>query len=248
MYIGEVIRRAQSYCPSEYDKDEMYLWCDEVSSMLSIEDRNVFLKETLVPDSQGRILLPMNVGFENIISVRVGGRELKKEDLRSMGSIKNCSLPAEITYLKPYSSIRNVEYNGDIVIDKTQSRIIINENLFRKGDSVIFTADNITAELQILETGICSEKYCLYTPQGSLDSFSDADKGRLERIVTEKTVCDAPYDTMYIDYIIAKICMLQRDFETYNQFMTSFNSRLVAYKRWITNQLPQAGGKLKNWW
>ena len=248
MYIGEVIRRAQSYCPSEYDKDEMYLWCDEVSAMLAIEDRNVFLKETLVPDSQGRILLPMNVGFENIISVRVGGRELKKEDLRSIESLKGCALPAEITYLKPYSSIRNAVYNGDIVIDKTQSRIIINENLFRKGDSVIFTADNITTELQILETKVCSEKYCLYTPQGSFDSFSDVDKGRLERIVTEKTVCDAPYDTMYIDYIIAKICMLQRDFETYNQFITSCNSRRVAYKRLITNQLPQAGGKLKNWW
>ncbi len=216
--------------------------------MLAIEDRNVFLKETLIPDSDGRILLPMNVGFENIISVRAGGRELKKEDLRGMGNIKNCSLPAEITYLKPYSSIRTVVYNGDIEIDKTQSRVIINENSFRKGDSVIFTVDNISAELQILDTEACNGKYCIYTPQGSLDNFPDADKGKIERIVTEKTVCDAPYDTMYIDYIIAKICMLQRDFETYNQFMTSFNSRLLAYKRWITNQLPQAGGKLKNWW
>ena len=248
MYIGEVIRRAQSYCPSEYNKDEMYLWCDEVSAMLTIEDRNVFIKETLAPDSEGRILLPMNVGFENIISVRVGGRELKKEDLRSIGSIKSCALPAEIIYLKPYSSIRTVVYNGDIVIDKTQSCIIINENSFRKGDSVVFTVDNITAELRILDTEGCSEKYCLYAPQGCLDNFPDTGKGKIERIVTEKTVCDAPYDTMYIDYIIAKICMLQRDFETYNQFMTSFNSRLLAYKRWITNQLPQAGGQLKNWW
>lgn len=83
MYIGEVIRRAQSYYPSEYDINEMYSWCDEVSSMLAIEDRNVFVKEILYPDSKGQILLPANVGFENVISVSADGKTLKKEDLRT---------------------------------------------------------------------------------------------------------------------------------------------------------------------
>ena len=248
MYIGEVIRRAQSYCPSEYDTEEMYLWCDEVSSMLAIEDRNVFVRETLVPDNDGNILLPSGVEFENIFSVIVDGKELRKEDLRSVRSIKGCNLPAEVTYLKPYSPIRVVVYNGYVQVDKVQSCMIINENAFKEGDSVIVEANGLSAEVQILDVQMKDGKFCLYTSHGSLDDMPNTYTGRLERIVTEKTVCDAPYDAMYIDYIIAKICMFQRDFETYNQFMVSFNSRLAAYKKWITNQLPQAGGNLKNWW
>ena len=248
MYIGEVIRRAQSYYPSEYDINEMYSWCDEVSSMLAIEDRNVFVKEILYPDSKGQILLPANVGFENVISVSADGKNLKKEDLRTAESFKNCSSQVEIVYLKPYSPIRTAVYEDDVFTDRTKSCITVNKNLFRKGDSVIITTDDFCKEAHILKTEYADGLHMLYIAPVIMADLPETDFMRIERIVTEKTVCDAPYDVMYIDYIIAKICMYQRDFGAYNQFMTCFNSRLNAYKKWITNQLPQAGGRLKNRW
>ena len=135
MYIGEVIRRAQSYCPSEYDINEMYSWCDEVSSMLAIEDRNVFVKETFTPTSDGSILLPGDVKFENVYSVTVDGKELRKEDLRNIGNKKFSRYPVEVVYLKPYSPIRAVSYKGDITVDKESSLIILDSNIFRAGDT-----------------------------------------------------------------------------------------------------------------
>ena len=65
---------------------------------------------------------------------------------------------------------------------------------------------------------------------------------------SDETLCGPPYDSMYIDYVLAKICLYQRDFDTYNQFMASFNSKLDAYKRWYMSGPPRRADKLKNWW
>ncbi|MBQ3125371.1 MAG: hypothetical protein IJC09_08130 [Clostridia bacterium] len=246
MYIGEVIRRVQSYCPSEYDTNEMYLWCDEVSSMLAIEDRNIFVKEILKPDKEGRVLLPQGVGFENVISVTSEGRELKKEDLRNQNTNMVSSAPIEVIYLKPYSPIRTVTYNGDIGVDKEKSQLMIGADIFKTGDVITVEIGGVSKELQVFGATFNGDGFVVDV--SDVEGLPDSGAGSVSRVVTDKTVCDAPYDGMYVDYIIAKICMYQRDFDTYNQFMTSFNSRLLAYKKWITNQLPQAGGKLKNWW
>ncbi len=65
---------------------------------------------------------------------------------------------------------------------------------------------------------------------------------------SDETLCDTPYDIMYIDYVIAKICLYQHDFNTYNQFISLFNTRLDAYKRWRMSSPPHQAEKLKNWW
>lgn len=248
MYISDVIKRAQSYCPSEYNTDEMYLWCDEVSSMLAVEDRNVFVKETLQPSKDGSVLLPDGVAFENICSVTCNGKVLKKEDIRNSNNKSFINSAVEVIYLKPYTPIRTAKYSGDITVDNAECKIVINSNLFRIGDSLNIKMDNVLSQAKIIDINLkddCSE-LCLISD--NLDVLPEIGSGEIERIITDKTICDSPYDGMYVDYIIAKINLYQRDFNTYNQFMALFNSRLGAYKRWITNQLPQAGGKLKNWW
>lgn len=248
MYIIDVVKRAQSYCPSEYDTEEMYLWCDEVSSMLAIEDRNVFVKETLQPSKDGSILLPEGVAFENVYSVTCNGKSLKKEDIRNSDNRSFLNSAVEVIYLKPYMPIRTVKYSGAITVDNTECKIVINSNLFRIGDGLNIKMDNVSSQAKIIDMNLNDDCWELCLTSKNLDALPENGLGEIERIVTDKTVCDSPYDGMYIDYIIAKICLYQRDFNTYNQFMALFNSRLSAYKRWITNQLPQAGGKLKNWW
>lgn len=248
MYIEDVIRQVEKLCPSEYDSREMYLWCDEVSAMLMIEDRNVFVKECFRPDSKGRILLPDGVKFENIISASVNGKSLKKEDLSGFKTNTASGTEVMLVYLKPYTPIRVLSYNGEAIIDRDASNIVITDSGFRVGDNINITVADKTKTLPVLDVKQVENGYVLCVPDGALDGFDESEVVKIERIVTDKTVCDAPYDSMYIDYIIAKICMYQRDFDTYNQFMTSFNSRLTAYKKWIINQLPQAGGKLENWW
>ena len=245
MYIAEVIRRARTYCPSEFDTDEMYSWCDEVSAMLAVEDRNVFSKITLTPDKDGCVLLPDGVRFEYIVSAVTDGRVLTKQDLRHITGRRvdiKTTAPVEFICLVPYSPIRRVMYSGALRFSR--DRVYLESCAFVPGDCVRINSDTETA---VLDVGLDDDGYYIEVTPSSLDSLSDGD-GTIERIVTEKTVCDAPYDGMYIDYILAKIGMYQRDYKTYNQFITAFNSRLDAYKRYLVNAMPQAHRRFVNWW
>ncbi len=245
MYIGEVIRRARAYCPSEYDTDEMYSWCDEVSAMLAVEDRNVFCAVTLTPDKDGCVLLPNGVRFENIVSAMSGTRVLKKQDMRHIAESRvmvKSTAPVKFVYLAPYSPIRSVSYSGSLRFDG--DRVYLASCAFVPGDSVTV---NSAVNTTVLDVGMGDDEYYIVVTPSSVEGLSDGE-GTIERIVTEKTVCDAPYDGMYIDYILAKISMYQRDYKTYNQFMTAFNSRLDAYKRWLVNTMPQADRRFVNWW
>lgn len=249
MYIDEVIERVMSYSPSEYDKNEMYLWCDEVSAMLTVEDRNVFSEAVIMPDRNGRLVVPDNIPFENIVSVVYGGRLLRKEDLRHsvLRNDKSTVAPVTVIYLMPFKPIRQVSYNGEADYDKTSKRLTLGKNGFLKGDIAIITKDSEEYEAMVLGVGTLGDRYYIDITDTLPESFSGTDI-KIRRTITDKTVCLPPYDTMYIDYCLAKQGLYQHDFNTYNQFMTSFNSRLAAYKKYMANHMPQADLKFINWW
>lgn len=69
--------------------------------------------------------------------------------------------------------------------------------------------------------------------------------------LSDKTVINAPYDEMYVDFLLAKCCYYQRDFNAYNQHIVAFNSKLEDYAKWfIQRNMPQrkTKNKLNNWW
>ena len=66
-----------------------------------------------------------------------------------------------------------------------------------------------------------------------------------------ETVVPPPYDAMYVDYVLAKCCYYQRDYETYNQHIVLFDSRLDDFSKWyIERNMPvrDTENKLKGWW
>lgn len=252
MYINDVIQRVKTYYPSEYDEREMYAWCDEVSSMIAVRDNCVYNELQLRADSNDCITLPEEVEFTNIVGVRANDTQLKKSNLKLSGkSSLNVGAAGEVTltYLVPYKPIHTAEYTGEAIIEG--DILHLSRNPFSVGDSIrLVTA---AGERLVNATGIgyiVTDEYP-YTIRVGADELSGL-AGRYDitavRIITEKTLCSAPYDVMYVDYLMAKIALYQRDYNMYNQFMTSFNSRMDAYKRWVINYLPQDGGKLINWW
>lgn len=69
--------------------------------------------------------------------------------------------------------------------------------------------------------------------------------------MAEETIPPAPYDRMYLDFILAKICYYQRDYDAYNQHIISFNSKLEDYAKWyIERNMPvrETKNTVKNWW
>ncbi len=252
LYIRDVIERVKTYYPSEYDESEMYPWCDEVSSMIAIEDKCVYAEAHLTAGADGAVVLPPDVEFHNIVSVRSGNKELKKTNLKRMsrGEVNTgTSGDISIVYLVPYKPVRAVKYKGTAKCNG--DTLAIQVNPFIQGDTLKMETAEGEKLITVVDVKFIPESeypYGITVGVGQLEGVEGEVNLTLTREVTEKTLCHAPYDTMYIDYLMGKIALYQRDYQMYSQFMTSFNSRLDAYKRWLVNYIPQDGGVLKNWW
>ncbi len=251
MYINDVIERVKTYYPSEYDESEMYPWCDEVSAMIAIEDKCIYNQVNLTPTPDGTIALPHGVEFQNIVSVKAGDKTLEKTNLKltDTGTIDVGGGAVTVVYLVPYKPIRAVKYKG---MAKCDGHILaLTTNPFIAGDTLKMETSEGERLITVVDVKFIPESehpYGIEVGVKQLEGVEGEIELTLTRQVTEKTLCEAPYDTMYIDYLMAKIALYQRDYQMYNQFMTSFNSRLGAYKRWLINFIPQDGGVLKNWW
>lgn len=273
MFINDVIRNVQDLYPSEYDLGEMYMWCNEVSSMLLIEDRNVFKSVTLPVSEDGTFLLPEGVTMEYVEYITAGNLVLNKKDMRSYGGRKiyirglngferkNPDIPTQtvtVEYLEPYRPIRLSKYRGAVEFDADEGTFYIPVCEFVPGDILTIQIDAGSDDGQDLDKvpllGVDYDadrsKYVCTVPAETFETLiQDTDDDTLiTRIITERTVCDPPYDSMYIDYVLAKICYFQRDMSAYNQHMTAFNSRLDAYKRWLMGRMPSDDSTFKNWW
>ena len=90
------------------------------------------------------------------------------------------------------------------------------------------------------------EEYAKSYSDGKQESYTP-----ISDISADETVIPAPYNLMYIDFILAKCCYYQRDYDAYNQHITAFNSRLDDYARWfIERNMPvrESKNRVNNWW
>lgn len=77
------------------------------------------------------------------------------------------------------------------------------------------------------------------------------DYTKISEPMEDETVAPPPYDAMYIDYILAKCCYYQRDYEAYNQHTMLFDTRLNDFAKWyIERNMPvrETDNKVKGWW
>lgn len=121
MYINEVLRTCDTLCPNEYSDEEKYIWCDELSAMLTQEHLKKYDKVTLEAEADGSYSLPEGVTFEMVDRIIDGAREIDKRDFRSYGieyyygQTGRFVLPVrhrvrsaiDIVYLKKHEPIRN---------------------------------------------------------------------------------------------------------------------------------------------
>ena len=251
MYINEVIRRVRDYYPSEYSEAELYTWCNEVSAMLVTEDRTVCreIRPPVAPD--GTILLPEGVRMEQVTRIYLGRRELPKRLYALPHSFDR--LPqGELTviYEEPYRPIRMPRYQG--IAETDGDRLYIRCCEFVPGDTLVITASGSeTRGIPLLAVDYDPDDirgYILTAAEGTLPELSGTEIVIIEREVTDKTVCDAPYDAMYIDYLLAKIAQYQRDTAAYNTNMAAFEMSLREYRRWLTAHMPHEKHRLKNYW
>ncbi len=270
MYISEAARRVHELYPSEYSDREIYAWCGEVSAMLVTEDRNIYCSAELPVADDGSILLPEGADIENVEYMTANGREIDKRDLRSLGGrrfyvkglngrfIENGFDPpasVRVDYLAPFSPIRQPCYRGGFSADAEKGEFTINSYDFREGDIVRIETEPSSSSgtvydgVPVLAAARTDTGCVLTVPRDTFTAEAEsAETALVTRIVTDRTVCPPPFDSMYIDYVLAKIMLYQHDTESANIFMTSFNSMLAAYKNWLIKRMPKGDCRFRNWW
>lgn len=255
IYINEVLRRVRSYLPSEYGTGELYTWCNEVSAMLAVDDRIVYreIRPPLADD--GTILLPDGVRMENVVRIFDGARELKLRPHRPPKAGRKAARgDVTVIYEEPYRPIRLVKYSGAATVDAARDRLYIHDCEFISGDTLSLTAGGVTYPgIPLISVEYDPDDprgYILTVGEGALSGITgtDYENAEISRAVTDKTVCDAPYDMMYVDYLLAKIAQYQRDAAAYTASIAAFNSALSQYKSWLTARMPHRSDNFKNYW
>lgn len=264
MYINEVIEQVRAYNPNEYSRREMLVWCDEVSAMLSVEDRIIYREKTLPVANDRSVLLPEGVQFENIVKLYMGAAEVPKAAYKTHG--KRIMLPhwhrfrykdgrytdsVTVVYEEPYVPIRMPKYNGVIKADPAAGTIVLNDCEFIAGDTLIIrSGDKIYENIHLINTEYDpdNERAWILSVSGLPESVKGEITATVTRAITDKTVCGSPHDTMYVDYLLAKIALFQKDMTTYNLYINRFNMKLSQYKEWLTRRMPHESVTMRNWW
>jgi hypothetical protein len=275
MLINEVIERADALLENEYTQEEKYHWCDVVGAELMSSCLKRFARAELKHWEDGLALLPEDCIFDRIEKFIVGKNheELAKEDMRTYGLrfvvrgygkhyIGYDGNPPDITviYRQSYRPIRRESFKN-VSVEKSGTSLIVpgKQCPFNVGDVISITINKKQHNLSILEKdavisdsdrGTAAFRYSLTF--SSEDGFTDKDgkyTADIARVVTDTTLCEPPFDEMYIDYICAQIAFYQRKSDVYQQFIARYNTRFTELCKYMREYAAENDyTEFKNWW
>ncbi len=247
MEILRAIENADLLCPNHYILEEKLMWCDEVSAEIR---RNIFKVYDMVEteiNNRGELALPDDIPFERVEVVYFGNRAMDKQDFRSfVTKAENESVICQpkrlkAVYLKMPEKIRHIDIRGEF--NTGDNTIEMDCPPFREGDYIEIAAlDDLRSDPD------WDNSASAYVTEAALDKIildSDAvpaqtaAKLAIRRVIDDLTVIDeAPYDRMYIEYILAKIAVYQHDYVSYNAHMTQYNSLYESMRREYKTRSP----------
>lgn len=245
MEILKAIERADNLCPNPYTLEEKLCWCDEVTAELRrniIKIYDVFETEI---SSVGSIDLPPNIPFDRIELAYAGNKILEKQDFRSFayGRSKDKIGKSQLSaiYLTLPEPIRTYEIRGEF--NTGDNTIEIADAPFITEDKIeIASIDDTTNEpdwenaecayiIEIMPDKIILDRDAVPAQTGA--------KLAIRRVVTEVTAIDeAPYDSMYIEYLLAKMALYQHDYSGYNAHMMQYNTLFETLRREYKTRSP----------
>lgn len=260
MQIMTAIREADALCPNPYSLSEKLRWCDEVSAAVRREIIKIYNVITATWDGCGSLILPPGIMFEDIEALYIGNRLVEKSDFRTIAkdfspfSESVFSHPAEVraVCLTRPSPIRETEIKG--TFDTNEDFIAVESPPFIEGDTISFVclsnADDepdwsSAAEAQVVGTS----PEGIFLDEGSIEAQSSVLMVIKREISDYTEVDEAPYDGMYIEYILAKMALYQHDYTGYGAHMAQYNSLFDSMKRDYKTRMPLNGiSNFKNYW
>ena len=246
MKIMRAIERADALCLNPYSLEEKLCWCDEVSAELRRKVIKIYDVISTKVNDFGDVELPDGIPFDRVEVIWVGKKLMKKQDFRSFflsdkNLLSSSTQTLKAVYLTIPKPIRFIEIKGEF---NTSENVIEMENPpFIEGDMIeISQTNNLTDEpdwensirTYVLEAN--DDKIII--DSNDIEPQTDAPLA-IRRVITDSTEIDeAPYDSMYIEYILAKMALYQHDYVGYNAHMTQYNSLFEDFRREYKSRNP----------
>lgn len=258
MYITEAIECAKELHPNEYTVNECIKWCDELSADIKLN----YLKSYRAIEAAGNeLMLPQYVDITLISKVIAGSKELTKTDLNDFGhsycyEVRGRTVIADtdtvsgftLIYQEPYIPIRIVDVNTTADFS-TAGKFICGDLNLAVGDIITLTYGGSAFELYITAVTVDADgdvSYSYeYSGSGVLPGTSVS--CNIVRKITDETLCSAPYDTMYIDFLCAKIALYQGEGNEYQNFMYEYNTKAQAFAQYVNRNKPRLNKRFLNW-
>ncbi len=263
MEILNVVKTADRLAPNSFTLDEKLAWCNEVSLYLRRNVKKYYdIIETVVT-CPSELELPNDIRIDDVESVYVGGRALDKTDLRSLPYLSGGELRKRygidfmrpkimrVVYLTSPIEVKDISIRG--TFDLNESEIIGSELPFHDSDMlecVLLTsledeaewADALSSYVYENDGTAVRLTDDIFTPQTGAYMA-------IRRVIDDETEVDAPYDRMYVEYILAKIALYQHDYETYTAHMIQYNNLFEDYlKDYKTRNPLNDLARFRNLW
>ena len=256
MELLKAIEYADKLLPNPYTLEEKIFWCDEVSSEIA---RNILKKFDIIEttlDKSGEISLPPDISFDMIEQFIIDGSRYTKLDFRSFLPNTNDSLPdteqkIKIVYLTVPKPTRMTEISGEF--NTSENVIEMDSPPFLEGEKIQITplsslsdTPNLSNSIYAYVLEVCDDRIIL--DRDALTAETGAYLN-ISRVIDDLTYIDsAPYDRMYIEYILSKIALYQHDYPSYNAHMTQYNCLFESARRdFITRSPLSTQIKFKNY-
>lgn len=246
MKILEVIDRVDALYPNAFSFEQKLQWCYELSCLLRSKVKRIY-DSYLIPyeDAVPYYILPNEVLFEDIDSVFCDEVPLIKTDWRTNGIYPHFSEDGSIsgvifppcrmvrmvvkTRPAPYRDYETVFRNAIFDSNKIQ---VENDGdiIFIPGDTLIISGSSIEANNKRAVLIDVNGNEMVF-PRESFTTAAEAEDITVKRMIDDDTECPAPYDDMYIHYLLGKIHLYNNDLNSYNAMIAQYNARLEEYEQ-----------------
>ncbi|MEE1013397.1 MAG: hypothetical protein U0L92_03685 [Clostridia bacterium] len=237
MQLMKVIEMADMFCPNPYTLEEKLRWCDEVTASIRRDIKKVYTTIETTVSSPEDIQLPDNLSFEDVEVAYLNGQPMDKLDFRSF-LVGQTAVAApgklKLVFLEQPYPVRNITIQGEF--DLSENFIKIPEPPFAAGDTLEWVALESPEDTpDWSQAGICYVLDAVY--DGIMvgeDTFTPQTAAplALRRVIDDHTEVDeAPYDGMYVEYLLAKMALYDHDYTAYGAHMAQYNTLYDVLRR-----------------